>query len=160
MEEQVNKYKQEIAEIKDETRSRMETLENRQRKTDMERAELAAKEQSTREALKQIQSEKTELETNLTNKLNQLKKDQQREMDELSQKLLIAEEQRKDFQRSQVQAESEFDKQKALLDDKISYLENALEENTKREKELQVELKNCKKDFVNQNKENQNLLEK
>jgi hypothetical protein len=32
-------------------------------------------------------------------------------------------------------------------------LEKALEDSSKREKEISVELKNCKKDFLNQNKE-------
>lgn len=51
MEEQVHKYKQEIDEMKQETRDKIEMLENRVRKTDLERAEYAAKEQSSREAL-------------------------------------------------------------------------------------------------------------
>jgi len=32
-------------------------------------------------------------------------------------------------------------------------LEKALEDSNKREKEISLELKNCKKDFLNQNKE-------
>lgn len=70
MEEQVMKYKQEIDELKQETRQKIDQLENRQRKTDIERAELAAKEQSSREALQQLHNEKQELEANFNNKLN------------------------------------------------------------------------------------------
>ena len=57
-------------------------------------------------------------------------------------------------------AESEFDKQKALLDQKIEFLEKAVEDSTRREKELSTELKNSKKDFLNQNKEQTQTLEK
>jgi len=39
-------------------------------------------------------------------------------------------------------------------------LEKALEDSNKREKEISVELKNCKKDFLNQNKEQTSQLEK
>jgi hypothetical protein len=61
---------------------------------------------------------------------------------------------KKEIQRQQVSAESEFDKQKALLDQKIEFLEKALEDSSRREKEISLELKNCKKDFLTQNKEN------
>jgi len=57
-------------------------------------------------------------------------------------------------------SESEFDKQKALFEQKIEFLEKALEDSNKREKEITVELKNCKKDFLNQNKEQTSVLEK
>lgn len=60
----------------------------------------------------------------------------------------------------QVASESEFDKQKALFEQKIEFLEKALEDSNKREKEITVELKNCKKDFLNQNKEQTSVLEK
>jgi|TARA_B110000305_G_C19289967_1_gene563678 chromosome segregation ATPase len=59
-----------------------------------------------------------------------------------------------------VASESEFDKQKALFEQKIEFLEKALEDSNKREKEITVELKNCKKDFLNQNKEQTSVLEK
>ena len=55
--------------------------------------------------------------------------------------------QKKDIQRQQTAAESEFDKQKALLDQKIEFLEKALEDSNRREKEMSLELKNCKKDI-------------
>ena len=60
----------------------------------------------------------------------------------------------------QINSESEFDKQKALFEQKIEFLEKALEDSQKREKEISVELRNCKKDFLNQNKEQTSQLEK
>ena len=64
-----------------------------------------------------------------------------------------ADDQKKDFLRQKTAAESEFDKQKALLDQKIEFLEKALEDSNKREKDVTAELKNCKKDFLSQNRE-------
>lgn len=69
-------------------------------------------------------------------------------------------EQRKEIQRQQVASESEFDKQRALLDQKIEFLEKALEDSNKREKELSLELKNSKKEFLSQNREQTTQLEK
>lgn len=72
----------------------------------------------------------------------------------------ISDELKKEIQRQQVSSESEFDKEKALLDQKIEFLEKALEDSSRREKEISTELKNCKKDFSSQNKEQNLLLDK
>ena len=82
-----------------------------------------------------------------------LKKDFERQIDELNQKVTNTDEQKKEIQRQQVASESEFDKQRALLDQKIEFLEKAVEDSSKREKELSTELKNSKRDFLNQNRE-------
>lgn len=81
------------------------------------------------------------------------KKEFERQIEELTQKMNHAEDNKKEIQRQQVASESEFDKQKALFEQKIEFLEKALEDSNRREKEISVELKNCKKDFLNQNKE-------
>ena len=65
----------------------------------------------------------------------------------------MAEESKKEISRQQVSAESEFDKQKALLDQKLEFLEKALDDSKLREKELSTELKNTKKDSMAQSKE-------
>ena len=82
-----------------------------------------------------------------------LKKDFERQIEELNQKVTNTDEQKKEIQRQQVASESEFDKQRALLDQKIEFLEKAVEDSSKREKELSTELKNSKRDFLNQNRE-------
>lgn len=46
------------------------------------------------------------------------------------------------------------------MDQKIEFLEKALEDSNKREKELSLELKNSKKEFLSQNKEQTATLEK
>ena len=87
-------------------------------------------------------------------------KEFERQIEELTTKMSNAEDNKKEIQRMQVASESEFDKQKALFEQKIEFLEKALEDSNKREKEITVELKNCKKDFLNQNKEQTSVLEK
>lgn len=49
--------------------------------------------------------------------------------------------------------DSEFDKQKALLEQKVQFYENSLEEAQKREKELSLEAKNQKRDHLTSHKE-------
>ena len=68
-------------------------------------------------------------------------------MEEHSSKLAKAEDHKKEIQRQQQQSESEFDKQKALLDQKLEFLEKEIAESQKREKELSTELRNSKKEF-------------
>jgi hypothetical protein len=43
-------------------------------------------------------------------------------------------------------AESEFDKQKALLEQKVEFLERQLDEAQKKEREMSAEVKNQKRD--------------
>lgn len=68
-------------------------------------------------------------------------------------KAQTADDQKKEIQRQQVASSSEFEKQKALLDQKVEFLEKALEDSQRREKEVALELKNVKKDFLNSSKE-------
>lgn len=87
------------------------------------------------------------MESQLNNKLATIQKDSQRKIDEMQTKLNGAEDKMKEVNRSQVSAESEFDKQKALLSQSVEFLEKAMEESKAREKELSLELKNVKKDL-------------
>lgn len=119
------------------------------RKGEIEKAELAAKEQSTREHLQQVQNDKQQVEQDLQNRLQSQKRDFERQLEEKDARVAQADDARKEFQRQSLSAESEFDKQKALFQQKIEHLEQALEASQKREKDISVELKNCRKDFLN-----------
>lgn len=152
-EENIKKLTQQLEENKAEIKERVENLEAKLRRTEIEKAESQAKEQSTKEHLQQIQSEKAQLEQELNGRVAQQKKEFERQIEELSQKMTQAEDNKKEIQRQQIASESEFDKQKALFEQKIEFLEKALEDSNRREKEISVELKNCKKEFLNQNKE-------
>lgn len=71
MEDTVRKLQEEIKELKSDQRQKLDSLETKMRKIEMDKAEISAKEQSSKEALQQIQQEKTQLETNLGTKLSQ-----------------------------------------------------------------------------------------
>ena len=71
-----------------------------------------------------------------------MKKDFQRQLEESRNKVAQTEEQQKEIHRQRMAAESEFDKQKALLEQKIEFYEKGLEEAQKKEKELSLEVKN------------------
>ena len=147
-EETIKKLQEEIKEIKTDQKDKLENLETKIRKSEMEKAELGAKEQSSREQVQQLQSEKNLIESEMNSKFIQQKKDFERQIEDINAKMNKSDELKKEIQRQQVSAESEFDKQKALLDQKIEFLEKALEDSSRREKEISLELKNCKKDFV------------
>jgi phage-related tail protein len=92
MEDTVRKLQEEIHELKSDQRQKIDSLESKVRKAEIEKAELSAKEQSTREALQQTQQEKSQLEENLTQKLKQARKDFERELEEINHKLAQTEE--------------------------------------------------------------------
>lgn len=98
-------------------------------------------------------AEKLQIENDFSNKFAQQKKELDSQLEDMEQKMANTEEQSKQINRDKLQTESEFAKQKALLDQKIQFLEKSLEDSSKREKEIATELRNCKKDFLNQNKQ-------
>ena len=88
----------------------MDSLETKMRKAEIEKAELAAKEQSAREACQQAASERTQIENELTAKLAQQRKDYERTIEDMTQKVVVSEDQKKEIQREAVSSASEFDK--------------------------------------------------
>lgn len=56
-------------------------------------------------------------------------------------------------------AESEYDKQKALLEQKLEFMEKQLEESQRKEKELSLEVKNQKRDHFSAVKDIQSKME-
>lgn len=56
----------------------MESLENKLRRAEIEKAEISAKEQSTREHLQQVQSEKNQLEHELNGRVANQKREFER----------------------------------------------------------------------------------
>ena len=86
-EEQIRKLAHEKDEMKAEVKEKSEVLETKLRKTEMEKAELSAKEQVSREAVQQLQVEKQETEIELNNKLQNIKKDYERKMEDISLKM-------------------------------------------------------------------------
>ena len=98
-EETIRKLQQEIKEIKTDQKDKIETLENKIRKSDMEKAELGAKEQSSREQVQQLQSEKNLIESEMNTKFLQQKKDFERQMEEINNKMNKSDDLKKEIQR-------------------------------------------------------------
>ena len=114
--ETITKLQNEIKEQKEETRTRLDFFEGKLRALETERAEALAKEQTLRESLSQLSKERERLEQELTERLESLRKDSARQLEEARNKIAAQEEQQKEIQRTRLAAESEFDKQKALLE--------------------------------------------
>ena len=96
-EETIRKLQQEIKDVKAEQKEKFENIEGKLRKSEVEKAELAAKEQSIKENLQQVQSEKNQMENELNQKILGLKKDYERQFEELNMKMNAAEDQKKEM---------------------------------------------------------------
>ena len=89
-----------------------------------------------------LTKEREHLESEMTEKLETLRRESARQIEECRNKIAQQEEQHKETYRSRMAAESEFDKQKALLEQKLEFLERQLQESQSKEKELSSEVKN------------------
>jgi molecular chaperone GrpE (heat shock protein) len=61
-------------------------------------------------------------------------------------RLAVAEEKSKEMERGRLMENSEFDKEKALLGNRIEYLEKSLEEVKKKENDVSDDVKNVRKE--------------
>lgn len=96
-EETIRKLQNEIQEVKSDQKERIEQLESKIRKTEIEKAEMSAKEQSAREALQQVTGEKNQMENELQNKLSQQKKEFDRQLEDMNLKATTADDQKKEI---------------------------------------------------------------
>ena len=122
-EESIAKLHSELKEVKEDSRSRIDFFEGKLRAVESERAEANAKEQGLRESMAQLSKEKERLETEMTERIETLRKDSMRQLEEQRTKMAAQEEQTKELLRARMSSESEFDKQKALLEQKTEFLE-------------------------------------
>ena len=84
------------------------------RYVEQQKAEVAAREEITRESLAQAVKERERVEFESEEKLNQLRKDLVREKQEVTERMNASLEKQKEIARMQKASESEYDKQKAL----------------------------------------------
>ena len=102
--------------MKEDANRKQSSLEAKVRQFETEKAELSAKEQAMRESYQQLQKDKEANERSLNERLDEEKKSSQRMVEEYKLKMHQSEESQKEMQRHVMSSESEFDKQKALLD--------------------------------------------
>ena len=93
----------------------------------------------TKETLALTQKEKEIESMNFNNQMNRLKDDYERRLRDAETKTTDNEEKSKDAERKMITIKADFDKQKALLNQKIDHLNRQLEDFTKREKEMKQE---------------------
>lgn len=127
-EDALKKLQSEIKDMKDESRKKIDFFENKLRGIETEKAETSANEQAMREKLSQILKEKSQLETEMNEKVDTMKREMARHGEESKNKIYQSEESAKEIQRQQMSAQSEYDKQKALLEQKLEFMEKQLEE--------------------------------
>ena len=116
------KLKTDLAEIKEEKRKNDDVFNSKLRYVEQQKAELAARDEVTRENLAQALKERERIELESEEKLNSLRKDLLREKQELTDRMNASLEKQKDIARMQKASESEYDKQKALYMQQIEHL--------------------------------------
>ena len=93
---------------------------------------------------------KVETEEELKNEFSKEKAELLRDMNELKNKLVLTEEKFKELERNKLYGNSEVEKNKALFNQKLDFLEKSLEESSRKERDLMNELRNQKQGFFNQ----------
>ena len=147
LEARINELKGDLQKSRDESDSKLRQLEN-------DKAQLSAKEQSVRETMNELKKEKDSAEKEWKTRLQNERADFNRNIEDYKSRMYASEEAAKESQRRMVSSESENDKQKALLDQKVGFLENTIESLKTKEKDLQAEIKNQKKELVSSMKDN------
>lgn len=137
----VSKLEEKITELKTELTTVKSQLETKLRTFESEKAHLEAREQTLRETVDNLKQDKDKIETDLKQRLSQEKKESMNLVEEYKQIAYNAEESSKALQRQVMSSESEFDKQKALLNQKVDHLEQNLESMRTKEKEYISDLK-------------------
>ena len=151
--ELTKKLEQEIKESKDDTMKEKNNLLGKVAQLQAEKTDLELREQGLKENLGEIKGEKEKIERSYKADLQNEKNEIQRILQEYKGKLSSNEENLKEIERQNLFTSSENEKEKALLQQKISYLEKNLEEINKKEKDQSNEMKNTKKDHIGQIKE-------
>lgn len=114
--------KTDLAELKDEKRKNDDIFSSKMRYLEQQKAEMGAREETTRESLAQALKERERVELEAEEKLNQLRKDNVREKQNIQESMNQALEKQKEAARTIKASESEFDKQKALYLQQIEHL--------------------------------------
>lgn len=147
------KLEQEINELKNDNSKEKQYLFTKISELEYEKSELEAKEKNLKASLGQLKEFKERSETELKKEWLTEKSQATRTIEDLKLKLDQAEDNLKEMERRIFLNDSEHEKQKALLNQKVQHLETLLEQTSNKEKELQNEVKNLKKDHLSQLRE-------
>lgn len=117
------------------------------------RAEVEMREQTMKENYAEMMNEKNKLEKELKDQMTTEKKALQRQIEELKTKVNSAEDGLKEIERVKILNASEYEKEKALLLQKVLFYEKSMEDMESRHKESSSDLKTVKKEHANTIKE-------
>ena len=147
-EDNTKKLENQILELKEDYETGADSMTYKIRNLEMEKAELSAKEQGLRENCNMMLEERILREKEMDEKLAEVKEEAERTIKGLKDKIAIQEEQVRAAQERALTSESDSNKQQALLEQKVFYLQKTLEEARNKEKEYGTEFKNVKKDHM------------
>eukprot|EP01022_Parablepharisma_sp_SALTPOND_P026536 TRINITY_DN64349_c3_g1_i1.p1 TRINITY_DN64349_c3_g1~~TRINITY_DN64349_c3_g1_i1.p1 ORF type:complete len:1293 (-),score=318.68 TRINITY_DN64349_c3_g1_i1:5706-9584(-) len=151
--DEIKKFESQVAELREEHKKDSETLSFKLRSLESARAELAAKEEALKESLQAVSVEKESTEKALKDQLEEERRTSQKTIEDLKDKLVQEQDKAKAAEHKMISFESEFEKQKALFEQKIVHLEKNLEETKAKEKDYVAEVNNVKKAHAAQIKE-------
>ena len=101
------------------------------------------------ETLNVLKKEKLLLDHELKDSIAKEKSENTKQMSVMKMKLAIAGDKTKENERQKLVLESEFDKERALLLQKLSYFEKSFEEMNKKDKDSSNDVKNVRKEHMN-----------
>lgn len=130
-------------------------LHSRLTEAETSRAELHAREISMKEQLQAMRLEREKMEKELRDMARENHKNYSKQIEEAQNTAWQTEEKMKEMERKLYQVEAEKVQEKALLEQKLGFLETTLEEVTKKDKDGQIELKNVKREYMQSIKEMQ-----
>jgi len=122
------KLELEINELRNDNSKEKQYLLSKISQLECERSELEIKEKNIKEALEQIKEDRNQLETDLRNEWQSEREHNQNQLNEMQAKLLQNEEALKEMETKIYLNNSEHEKEKALLSQKVEYYEKTLEE--------------------------------
>ncbi|CAG9315681.1 unnamed protein product [Blepharisma stoltei] len=111
-----------------------------------EKSEYAAKEKSLKEQVSHLIEDKDKMENELRDILDEYKAKYQKEVDSSNIKVLELNDYVKDFERENARKIAELEEEKALLSQKISFLESSLEDYKLRDKASSEKIKEARND--------------
>lgn len=157
--EMTNKFTQEIADSKKTSEKDLERKENQILQLKNDKIEISQKLNNLTENIALLQKDKDQVSQNLSEKLEKLKQELDTKKQELQHKITLAEEKQKDAERRAIMIQSESEKQKILLENKIENLSKQIDDYSKREKDNVHELRSQIKEQQVASKENINKYE-
>jgi hypothetical protein len=122
------KLEREVKENKEDMMREKNSLLQKLSKLEAEKAELEIREQTMRDTVASLKNEREKEERQFKNEIQNERSEAQRQNQELRNKALNFEERLREVERQALLKESENDKEKALLTQKITYLEKSLDE--------------------------------